>query len=289
MIPDKIQDLFKFIDFLDDNKETFYKYNTNFDNAIKLRSQKSKLKPKEKFADRVDAKRLQKEKNEEFDKVFKNVTQPITDKITDLGFKVQNHFWNFGDETGLQNKATCEDLTIINSQLSKYFKFREDGRAYFCDRLFSDLDKFLTGLADYFGQEYPDELKEKILSVQVEPQQYPEAKAQTEFESFFNLEKVSDEFIKAIKEEFKHANGKRMAMLIYELTKLDLIHIIERSRQKSRKHFCQSLNRNIKRTSGINKFLLSSDLGLKLKDLAETDDEYKMVSRTVKDILREVV
>ncbi|MGO3812988.1 hypothetical protein [Mesonia sp.] len=160
MIPIKINTLFEFIDFLDEKKETFILYNGNFDKAIAFNKEKLNFNPKNSFSDRIEYEKLDKLKNKEFDKVWRNVTILINKKATDLGIQKVYNAWYFGSEYELKNKATFEDLSIIKEHLDTYFAFRDVGRHYFNQIFFSDLDRFLIDIAEYFGNKYNDKFKD---------------------------------------------------------------------------------------------------------------------------------
>lgn len=165
MIPDKIKTLFEFINFLDENKETFTGYNDNFDKAISLRKEQSNFNPNKSFSDRIEYEKLDKLKKKEFDKVCKNVTKTINKKVTDLGIQKYNNVWYFGSEDELKKKATFEDLFIIKDHLNKYFEFRDVGYHYFHQIFFEDLDRFLIDIADYFGNKYKDKFKDNPIKI----------------------------------------------------------------------------------------------------------------------------
>lgn len=113
-----------------------------------------------------------------------------------------------------------------------------------------------------------------------------EVKKHLEFKDFFNLKNISDNQIEVIQSKFKNSKGKEMAMLVYELSKRDLIEIIENSKMQGRKHFIQSLNKNIKRETGINYYLRQGANGLELNNTNEKDDYYKNVSNEISEILK---
>lgn len=124
----------------------------------------------------------------------------------------------------------------------------------------------------------------ELLPAEKDGKQEPEEKK--EFKDFFNLKNISDKQIEVIQSKFKNSKGKEMAMLIYELSKRDLIEIIENSKMQGRKHFIQSLNKNIKRETGINYYLRQGANGLELNNTNEKDDYYKNVSNEISEILK---
>lgn len=111
---------------------------------------------------------------------------------------------------------------------------------------------------------------------------------QIEFKDFFDP-KVSDSAIKAIKEEYKDVKGKRLAILIYVLSKENMIRIISGDKAgNSRNDFIKSLNPEIKKTQGVNHYL--SDFGnLDLKFISENDPDFISISEKVKTIIKESV
>jgi FtsZ-binding cell division protein ZapB len=86
MIPQKIQALFDFIDFLDANKKEYIeKYIPLCNELSELDKQRSKLKPNENYKDKQSYECIQKEIKEKFEPITDNIYKPVTNKLRELG------------------------------------------------------------------------------------------------------------------------------------------------------------------------------------------------------------
>jgi hypothetical protein len=93
MIPDKIQSLFDFIDFLHSNKEN---YILNYIPLVKelevLADKRSELKPLDNYSKKEKHNLIQKEIENKFPTITENIYKPFTQKLLEL------EIWS-GDET----------------------------------------------------------------------------------------------------------------------------------------------------------------------------------------------
>ena len=158
MITDKIQNLFNFIDFLHSNIKNFKQY----DNVIKefnaLDTQRNNLKPRNNFKDKLKYDEVQKELEQKYNVIDKNIIQLLKLKAIEYNlcdWSKTETIWNYNisEITNLKENFKSQDVEIILVQKQKYIEFREKTNCnYFQSFFFSDLDKVLKELFDYFKE-----------------------------------------------------------------------------------------------------------------------------------------
>lgn len=159
MIPEKIQALFDFIDFLDRNKATYIeKYIPLCNELISLDEQRHNLKPNENYKDKHTYDEIQKQIKEKFEPITENIYKPITSKLKELGIwlgdDVYTSIWNnnFSEISDFKRNFSIEDTQIVFQYKQKYLSFRtETNNDFLClSFVFSNLDEILKELFDYF-------------------------------------------------------------------------------------------------------------------------------------------
>lgn len=159
MIPERIQALFQFIDFLDVNKETYINtYLPIVEELESLRIERNKLKPEGNYKDRIKYAEVQEVISRKFELVYQNVSTPILNKLLELkiwnGEEVYTSIYNMniGAVQELKERFSIEDVKTIQAQKEKYINFRAETNSYFLSLQFpfEYLDEVLKSLFDYF-------------------------------------------------------------------------------------------------------------------------------------------
>lgn len=159
MIPQKIQALFDFIDFLDVNKKEYIeKYIPLCNEISELDKKRSKLKPNENYKDKQSYESIQKEIKEKFEPITVNIYKPVTSKLMELeiwsGDDVYTSIWNnnVSEIEDFKRNFTQEDLEQVFYYKQKYLLFRtETDNDFLClSFVFSNLDEIYKVLFDFF-------------------------------------------------------------------------------------------------------------------------------------------
>ncbi|MBN1970961.1 MAG: hypothetical protein JW870_16455 [Candidatus Delongbacteria bacterium] len=159
MIPQKIQALFEFIDFLDKNKKEFIEKYIPLCNELKeLDKQRSALKPNENYKDKQSYECVQNKIKEKFEPITENIYKPITNKLKELGIwsgdDVYSSIWNNNVSEILDFKRNFseEDTIQVFQYKQKYLLFRtETNNDFLClTFVFSNLDEIYKVLFDFF-------------------------------------------------------------------------------------------------------------------------------------------
>lgn len=159
MIPQKIQALFDFIDFLDLRKKEFIeKYIPLCNELRELDKQRSKLNPRENYKDKQSYKNIQKKIEEKFEPITENIYKPITNKLRELGIwsgdEVYTSIWNnnISEIEDFKRNFIPEDIELVFHYKQKYLLFRsETNNDFLClSFVFSNLDEIFKVLFDFF-------------------------------------------------------------------------------------------------------------------------------------------
>lgn len=159
MIPQKIQALFDFIDYLDCNKaEYLEKYIPLYVELNNLDTQRSQLKPKNNYIDKQKYDNIQKEITEKFNPITQNIYIPVLNKLSELeiwdGDDVFTSIWNKNVPAILDFKEhfTSEDADKVKVSKQKYLSFRKETNSNFLclQFVFTNLDEILKELFDFF-------------------------------------------------------------------------------------------------------------------------------------------
>lgn len=159
MIPQKIQALFDFIDFLDLRKKEFIeKYIPLCNELRELDKQRSKLNPRENYKDKQSYKNIQKKIEEKFEPIIENIYKPITNKLRELGIwsgdEVYTSIWNnnISEIEDFKRNFIPEDIELVFHYKQKYLLFRsETNNDFLClSFVFSNLDEIFKVLFDFF-------------------------------------------------------------------------------------------------------------------------------------------
>jgi len=159
MIPQKIQALFDFIDYLDSKKiEYIEKYIPLCDELNNLDTRRSELKPKINYIDKQQYDEIQKQITEKFEPITQNIYMPVLNKLKELeiwsGDDVYASIWNNNSSAihDFKDNFTFEDADKVKTYKQKYLNFRTETNSNFLclQFVFSNLDDILKVLFDFF-------------------------------------------------------------------------------------------------------------------------------------------
>lgn len=157
MITEKTKHLFQFINYLHSNISYFKKHHNIIVELQNLDEQRSNLKPRENFVDKLKHDKIQAELEQKFDVIHKNIILPLYKEATDLelGYFTNQKFWQWGlsEIYNLKENFEEDDIPDILLHKNKYIEFRESTQCnYFNDMFFNDLERDLKELFDFFKQ-----------------------------------------------------------------------------------------------------------------------------------------
>jgi hypothetical protein len=159
MIPQKIQVLFEFIDFLDEHKSEYIeKYIPLCEELKELDRQRNLLKPNNNYQDKQTFDNIQDRIEEKFKPITEGVYKPITNKLKELGIwagdDVYSSIWNnnISEISEFKRNFSNEDTEQIFEYKHKYLDFRIKTNSDFLSLtfIFQSLDEILKELFDFF-------------------------------------------------------------------------------------------------------------------------------------------
>ncbi|MGO3689344.1 MAG: hypothetical protein ACTJF0_02720 [Psychroflexus halocasei] len=161
--PDKIQDLLNLIDFLDENKTEFIKYNTVFLKNEAISKKMADLIPLDHYKKRLKHNELKKETIENYKIINENIKKPIKQKVQQLEI---TSFSDAADMKSLMFNKYFHDITdyvkaisseseaeYLNDYKNKYLAFRTNEtykHNFWFGFFFDALDELLTELFKEF-------------------------------------------------------------------------------------------------------------------------------------------
>jgi len=142
MIPQKIQALFDFIDYLDSNKIEYMCIPLcNELNSLDI--QRAELKPDKNYVDKQRYDKIQNEINRKFQPIEQNIYIPVLNKLRELGIwagdDVFTSIWNSNISaiSDFKKDFTSEDIVQVMNYKQKYLGFRtETNTSFLCLHLF---------------------------------------------------------------------------------------------------------------------------------------------------------
>ncbi|WLD23839.1 hypothetical protein NU10_00120 [Flavobacterium dauae] len=159
MIPKEIQALFKFIDYLDENKREYIeKYIPLYNELKELNKQRSELNPKRTYKGKQQYDIVQKQIEEKFKPILENIYNPVTSKLRELGIwsgddtYASIHNNNISTICDFQRNFIENDVEQVIKYKQKYLSFRNKTNSdFFClTFVFHGLDEILKELFDFF-------------------------------------------------------------------------------------------------------------------------------------------
>ena len=162
MIPQKIQALFNFIDYLDENKTKYVeKYIPLCSELEVLKEEQRALRPRENYIDKQKHDEIQNQIEEKFVPIMSDIYSPITNKLRELkiwsGDETYASVWNNNIDAiaNFKQNFNEEDVKQVMQYKRKYLRFRSETNSNFlCLALvFDSLDEILKVLFDFFKDE----------------------------------------------------------------------------------------------------------------------------------------
>jgi len=159
MIPQKIQALLDFIDYLDKNKKVYIEKYVPLCNELKvLHSQREKLNPRNNYTDKQEYDKIQTQIAEKFKPITQKIYNPITSKLRELGIwsgdDTYNSIWNNNSSAinDFKENFKTEDISQIMESKHKYLSFRKETNTDFLCLIFvfHNLDEIFKELFDFF-------------------------------------------------------------------------------------------------------------------------------------------
>lgn len=160
MIPEKINSIFIFIDYLHSNINYYNSFQNTFDKINELKNKSFKLKPKENFKHKSLHDKILNEINQECEIVKINIINPLIEKITLLNIcdytnvatissTIEN--WNLPEIENLKSNFNEQDVNtiLLNKRLYNDYKISVQ-TDFYQDFFFSNFDKILNELFDFF-------------------------------------------------------------------------------------------------------------------------------------------
>jgi len=183
MIPQKIQALFDFIDYLDKNKKEYIeKYIPLCDELIALDNQRYNLKPRSNYKDKQEYDKIKTIIEEKFEPITTNIHEPILNTLRELeiwdGDYAYASIWNnnISSISEFTRNFESEDVHDVMRYKQKYLSFRKETNTGFqsLSILFNDLDEILKELFDFFKDTVENEF-ERFEAKTIEVNSFEEA------------------------------------------------------------------------------------------------------------------
>jgi hypothetical protein len=159
MIPPKIQALFDFIDYLDNNKKEYIeKYIPLCNELDALDKQRHNLKPKNNYKDKQEYDKIKSIIEEKFGPITTNIHEPIFNTLRKFeiwdGDYAYASIWNNNISviSEFTRNFESEDILQVLRYKQMYLSFRAETNTGFLGLsvLFNDLDEILKELFDFF-------------------------------------------------------------------------------------------------------------------------------------------
>ena len=151
-----IQNIFNFIDFLHSNIDNFNQYNDVKKELNLLGVERSNLEPDTNFKDKLKYNEVQKEIEQKYNVIDKNIIQFIEQKA--IEYKVFE--FNRTHIFAIKENAESKDVEIILEQRQKYFEFVKNTNSEYYPRfLFSNFNRSMKELFGFFDKSYKNEFK----------------------------------------------------------------------------------------------------------------------------------
>ena len=159
MIPEKIQALFDFIDFLNKNKREYINKYIPLCNELKnLDNKRNGLNPNGNYIDKQKYDDIQKQIKEKFSPITLNIYTPISNKLKELeiwsGDETYSSIWNnnISAISDFKRDFKAEDVVQVMQYKKKYLSFRtQTNTDFLClSFAFGNLDEILKELFDFF-------------------------------------------------------------------------------------------------------------------------------------------
>jgi hypothetical protein len=170
MISEKINSLFKFIDFLNSNIINFNKYDKIMNELYFMGNERDSLDPQSNDADKINYDKIQSKISNKLKIININVIVPINEQVKKLGIcDITNAAtisetmcnWNMPEIQLFKQTPNIKDRKQVMIFCKKYIEFKVCIKSNFFQHfLFQDLDRILNVLFSYFNQNYESDIKE---------------------------------------------------------------------------------------------------------------------------------
>ncbi|MBL7766990.1 MAG: hypothetical protein JNJ58_12890 [Chitinophagaceae bacterium] len=178
MIPDKVNNLFQFIEFLHSNIENFNNLEGVLNELNFLEKEKSKLKPQDNYKDKIKCDELNIQIKDKGKVVDERIIEPIMNKVNELsiwkwGDILTVRSWNIADIKRLISNFSHDDKEEIDLYASKYSEFKNQVNIQgLLSSTLGELDKILKELFGYFVDKFESEFEEDETNVMPIESQY---------------------------------------------------------------------------------------------------------------------
>lgn len=221
MIPDKIQALFDFIDFIDQNKNEYInKYIPLCNELSELDRQRSILNPRENYKEKELYESIQRKIESKFSPINENIYKPVTSKLKELGIWSGDYIMtsiynnNISEILEFHKNFSTADLQSIMRYKKKYISFRsETNNDFMCLALIlRNLDEVYKMLFDYFKDTKENEFEpfeKKIVKLNnfEELTQHLKVKEEENVSYSFPLEFLANKEKKLTSEKYKEVKN----------------------------------------------------------------------------------
>lgn len=159
MIPEKIQAIFDFIDYLDSKKEEYLeKYIPLCSELSELDDKRGQLQTRKNYKDKLQYRTVQAEISEKFNPITEEIYKPVVNKMLEVGIwsgdGAMASIWNnnFPAISDFMENFVSEDVPMVMNYKKKYLDFRNETNSNFLSlqMVFSSLDEVLKELFDFF-------------------------------------------------------------------------------------------------------------------------------------------
>ena len=164
MLSERIKTLFNFIDFLHSKIIDFKQYDDTMEELYLLDIKRSELKSNNNYKAKLELVIIQKELEEKFLIIDKNIIKLLRIKTEELNicdWKKTDTVYNFNisDIIELKDNFSKEDVEIILNKKQKYLEYKKNNsHNYFNSTFFRNLDEFFKELFSFFSEDDSKEL-----------------------------------------------------------------------------------------------------------------------------------
>jgi hypothetical protein len=167
MIPEKINNLFQFIEFLHSNIDNFKQYDQILNEIRLQRKELSNTNPNKNYKGKFRQIEIKPKLDKNIETLQRNITLPIKTKAIELNICDPNKFetlwnWNITAVSEFIESFTETDLPEILKYKDQYYKFKAIG---YLDNFIFELDEILHELFNYFTDKSEiEQFENKVIS-----------------------------------------------------------------------------------------------------------------------------
>lgn len=167
MIPEKINNLFQFIEFLHSNIDNFKQYDLIINEIHLQRKELLKIDPNKNYKGKFKQIEIKPKLDKNIETLQENIILPIKAKAIELNICDPNKFetlwnWNITAVSEFIESFTETDLPEILKYKDQYYKFKAIG---YLDNFIFELDEILYELFNYFTDKSEiEQFEDKVIS-----------------------------------------------------------------------------------------------------------------------------